>query len=67
MSPLGWMFLGYSLMWLAIVLYVANLGRRQGALHREIAELHAELDRTATPEAGPAEEPAAAAGARSGR
>jgi CcmD family protein len=60
------MFLGYSLMWLAIVLYVANLGRRQGALHREIAQLHAELDRT-VPEAGPAEDPAAAAGARSGR
>jgi CcmD family protein len=39
MSPLGWMFVGYSAMWAAIVLYVANLGRRQAAAERELAAL----------------------------
>lgn len=47
MSPLGWMFLGYSLLWGAIVLYVANLGRRQAALQREIRQLHAAVDASA--------------------
>ena len=61
MSPLGWMFLGYSLMWAAIVLYVANLGRRQAALQREIVALHAALDSGRAPEAEQAEAGGAAA------
>ena len=44
MSPLWWMFLGYTLMWAAIVLYVANLGRRQAALQRELQALTAAVD-----------------------
>jgi len=44
MSPLDWMFLGYSAMWAVIVLYVANLGRRQLAAERELAALRAVLD-----------------------
>lgn len=54
MSPLWWMFLGYSLMWAAIVLYVANLGRRQAALHRELEALAAAVDATAAEDAAPA-------------
>ena len=44
MTPLWWMFLGYSLMFLVIVIYVGNLGRRQAALHRELLALHAAVD-----------------------
>jgi CcmD family protein len=44
MTPLQWMFVGYSAMWLVIALYVGNLGRRQAALEREVAALHAALD-----------------------
>lgn len=44
MSPLWWMFLGYTLMWAAIVLYVANLGRRQAALQRELQALASAVD-----------------------
>jgi CcmD family protein len=50
-TPLAWMFLGYSAMWLLIVLYVGNLGRRQAALERELAGLRAALE--GEPGAGP--------------
>jgi hypothetical protein len=42
-SPLAWMFLGYSLMWLVIVLYVGNLHRRQAVVQRELQALRASL------------------------
>ena len=54
-SPLAWMFVAYSVIWTAIVLYVANLGRRQRVMEREVAALRATLD------AEPAEEPSGAA------
>lgn len=44
MSPLGWMFVAYTVIWAAIVLYVSNLGRRQGVMEREVAALRAALD-----------------------
>ncbi len=47
MSPLWWMFVGYSLMWTAIVLYVLNLGRRQAALYREFEALQSAVDAAA--------------------
>ncbi len=50
-SPLGWMFVGYSVIWAAITLYVVNLGRRQATMEREVATLRAALDA----EAGAAE------------
>ena len=43
-SPLDWMFLGYSLMWGMIVLYVGNLQRRQAAVQREVSALRAVLE-----------------------
>lgn len=43
MSPLWWMFIGYTVIWTAIVLFVGNLQRRQAALAREIAELRGAL------------------------
>ena len=43
-SPLAWMFVAYSAIWTAIVLYVANLGRRQRVMEREVAALRAALD-----------------------
>ncbi len=43
-SPLAWMFVAYSVIWTAIVLYVVNLGRRQGAMEREVAALRAALE-----------------------
>jgi hypothetical protein len=48
-SPLDWMFLGYSLMWGVIVLYVGNLQRRQAAVQREVAQLRAALEGEASP------------------
>ena len=54
MTPLGWMFIGYSAMFAAIVLYVANLGRRQAAAERDLAALRSVVD-------AQAEAPAAAA------
>jgi len=44
MSPLAWMFVGYTVVWTAIVLYVGNLRRRQATLAREIEELKAALE-----------------------
>ncbi len=44
LDSLGWMFVGYSAMWLVIVLYVGNLGRRQRAVQRELDRLRAVLD-----------------------
>ncbi len=44
LSPLGWMFVGYSAMWAAIVAYVGNLGRRQRRLQRELEALQASMD-----------------------
>jgi CcmD family protein len=38
------MFLGYSAMFGAIVLYVANLGRRQAVAERELAALRSVVD-----------------------
>ncbi len=38
------MFLGYSLMWGMIVLYVGNLQRRQAAVQREVSALRAVLE-----------------------
>lgn len=43
-TPLWWMFLGYSLMFLAIVIYVGNLGRRQANLQRELLALQVAVD-----------------------
>ena len=44
LSPLGWMFVGYSAMWAAIVAYVGNLGRRQRRLQQELEALRATMD-----------------------
>ena len=44
MSPLGWMFVGYSAMWAAIVAYVGNLGRRQRRLQQELEALRTTMD-----------------------
>jgi CcmD family protein len=63
LTPLDWMFVGYSAMFAAIVLYVANLGRRQAAAERDLAALRAVVDAqaeepAATPEAAAPERPA---------
>ena len=56
MSPLDWMFVAYSVIFGAIVLYVSNLGRRQAGMEREVAALRAALDaEAAVAEAGAAE------------
>ena len=44
LSPLGWMFVGYSAMWAAIVAYVGNLGRRQRRLQQELEALRTTMD-----------------------
>jgi hypothetical protein len=44
MTPLDWMFVGYSAMFAAMILYVANLGRRQAAAERELLALRTAVD-----------------------
>ena len=54
-QPIDWMFLGYSLMWGALVLYMVNLQRRQAALQRDLLALEAavgEAEPALPPDAG---------------
>lgn len=41
-----WLFLGYSVIWVAIFLYLLGLHRRQAALEREVNSLKAVLGRS---------------------
>jgi len=39
MSPLFWLFLGYSAIWVGIVLFVMRLARKQEEMRRQLEEL----------------------------
>lgn len=43
MSPMAWLFLGYSVIWVGIVLFLLNMGRRQAALERQVQDLEKAL------------------------
>lgn len=39
MSNLGWLFVAFAVVWIAIGLYLVSLGSRQRALERRLEEL----------------------------
>ena len=51
-QPIDFMFLGYSLMWGAMVLYMINLQRRQAVVQRDLAALEAAVDQGSPPDTG---------------
>lgn len=39
MSPLGWMFIGYSVIWVGLMVFLLNMNRRQEVLERQLREM----------------------------
>lgn len=45
MSALFWLFLGYSAVWIGIVLFVMRLARKQEEMSRQLEELERSASR----------------------
>ncbi len=45
MSPLFWLFLGYSAIWVGLLLFVMRLGRKQEEMFRQLEELERSVSR----------------------